>query len=204
MMSKEEVIAALSRHFRSPEAVRARDVGGLDYLVIDVVKGSPLIFGFVLGDGEGPLPPWSYCCNAVFIVTTQEAETGAGRGKRPGWVGVLSVTDKGIKVLASPEPQTTPVPLETGDVLTLSQAVAQTAVQEALSPAGHQDWVARAQAAPEGCIAVDSTGTAWQKDLDGPLWRRIGSLSGCWYSLDEDADYIASTFGPLRLIGAIA
>lgn len=48
-MSKEEVIAALSRHFRSPEAVRARDVGGLDYLVIDVVKGSPLIFGFILG-----------------------------------------------------------------------------------------------------------------------------------------------------------
>ena len=50
-MSKEEVIAALSRHFRSPEAVRARDVGGLDYLVIDVVKGSPLIFGFVLEGG---------------------------------------------------------------------------------------------------------------------------------------------------------
>lgn len=203
-MSKEKVIAALSRHFRSPEAVRARDVGGLDYLVIDVVKGSPLIFGFILGDGEGPLPPWSYCCNAVFIVTTQEAETGAGRGKRPGWVGVLSVTDKGIKVVASPEPQVSPVPLGTEDLITLSQAVAQTAVQEALSPAGHQDWVARAQAAPEGCVAVDGTGTAWQKDLDGPLWRRIGSLSGCWYSLDEDADYIASTFGPLRLIGAIA
>ena len=178
-MSKEEVIAALSRHFRSPEAVRARDVGGLDYLVIDVVKGSPLIFGFVLEGGEGPLPSWSYCCNAVFIVTTQESEPGAGHSRRPGWVGVLSVTDKGIKVLASPEPQASPVPLETGDVLTLSQAVAQTAVQEALSP-------------------------AWQKDLDGPLWRRIGSLSGCWYSLDEDADYIASTFGPLRLIGAIA
>ena len=158
MISKEEVIAALSRHFRSPEAVRARNVGGLDYLVIDVVKGSPLIFGFVLGDGEGPLPPWSYCCNAVFA----------------------------------------------GNLLTLSQAVARTAVQEVLSPAGHQDWVARAQAAPEGCVAVDGTGTAWQKDLDGPLWRRIGSLSGCWYSLDEDADYIASTFGPLRLIGAIA
>lgn len=203
-MSKEKVIAALSRHFRSPEAVRARDVGGLDYLVIDVVKGSPLIFGFVLGDGEGPLPPWSYCCNAVFIVTTQEAETGAGRGKRPGWVGVLSVTDKGIRVLASPEPQVSPVPLETGDILTLSQAVARTAVQEALIPAGHQDWVASAQAAPEGCVAVDGTGTAWQKDLDGPLWRRIGSLSGCWYSLDEDADDIASTYGPLRLIGAIA
>ena len=204
MMSKEKVIATLSKHFRSPEAVRARDVGGLDYLVIDVVKGSPLIFGFVLGDGEGPLPSWSYCCNAVFIVTTQETETEAGRGKRPGWVGVLSVTDKGIKVLASPEPQVSPVPLDTGSVLTLSQAVARTAVQEVLSPDGHQDWVARAQAAPEGCIAVDYTGTAWQKDLDGPLWRRIGSLSGCWYSLDEDADYIASTFGPLRLIGAVA
>lgn len=203
-MSKEEVIAALSRHFRSPEAVRARDVGGLDYLVIDVVKGSPLIFGFVLEGGEGPLPSWSYCCNAVFIVTTQESEPGAGHSRRPGWIGVLSVTDKGIKVLASPEPQASPVPLETGDVLTLSQAVAQTAVQEALSPAGHQDWVARAQAAPEGCIAVDSTGTAWQKDLDGPLWRRIGGPSDYWYSLDEDADDIASTYGPLRLIGAIA
>lgn len=203
-MSKEKVIAALSRHFRSPEAVRARDVGGLDYLVIDVVKGSPLIFGFILGGGEGPLPSWSYCCNAVFIVTTEEVETGAGRGKRPGWVGVLSVTDKGIKVLASPEPQVSPVSLDTGSVLALSQAVARTAVQEVLSPDGHQDWVARAQAAPEGCIAVDYTGTAWQKDLDGPLWRRIGSLSGCWYSLDEDADYIASTFGPLRLIGAVA
>ena len=149
-MSKEKVIAALSRHFRSPEAVRARDVGGLDYLVIDVVKGSPLIFGFVLGGGEGPLPSWSYCCNAVFIVTTQETEEGAGRGKRPGWVGVLSVTDKGIKVLASPEPQVSPVPLDTGSVLALSQAVARTAVQEVLSPDGHQDWVARAQAAPEG------------------------------------------------------
>lgn len=204
MMSKEEVIAALSRHFRSPEAVRARDVGGLDYLVIDVVKGSPLIFGFVLEGGEGPLPSWSYCCNAVFIVTTQETETEAGHGRRPAWVGVLSVTDKGIKVLASPEPQVNPVPLEAGNLLTLSQAVARTAVQEALSPAGHQDWVASAQAAPEGCVAVDGTGTAWQKDLDGPLWRRIGSLSGCWYSLDEDADYIASTFGPLRLIGVIA
>lgn len=203
-MSKEEVIAALSRHFRSPEAVRARDVGGLDYLVIDVVKGSPLIFGFVLEGGEGPLPSWSYCCNAVFIVTTQETETEAGHGRRPAWVGVLSVTDKGIKVLASPEPQVSPVPLETGDLLTLSQAVTRTAVQEALSPAGHQDWVARAQTAPEGCVAVDGTGTAWQKDLDGPLWRRIGSLSGCWYSLDEDADYITSTFGPLRLIGVIA
>lgn len=203
-MSKEEVIAALSKHFRSPEAVRARDVGGLDYLVIDVVKRSPLIFGFILGGGEEPLPSWSYCCNAVFIVTTQETEAGAGRGKRPGWVGVLSVTDKGIKVLVSPEPQVSPVPLETGDVLTLSQAVARTAVQEVLSPDGHQDWVARAQAAPEGCVAVDGTGTAWQKDLDGPLWRRIGSPSDYWYSLDEDADYIASTFGPLRLIGAIA
>lgn len=52
-MSKEKVIAALSRHFRSPEAVRARDVGGLDYLVIDVVKGSPLIFGFILEEGGG-------------------------------------------------------------------------------------------------------------------------------------------------------
>lgn len=203
-MSKEKVIAALSKHFRSPEAVRARDVGGLDYLVIDVVKGSPLIFGFVLEGGEGPLPSWSYCCNAVFIVTTQETEAGAGHSRRPGWVGVLSVTDKGIKVLASPEPQVSPVPLETGSVLALSQAVARTAVQEALSPGGHQDWVARAQAAPEGCVAVDSTGTAWQKDLDGPLWRRIGGPSDHWYSLDEDADEIASTYGPLRLIGAIA
>lgn len=203
-MSKEGIIAALSRHFRSPEAVRVRDVGGLDYLVIDVVKGTPLIFGFVLGEGEGPLPSWSYCCNAVFIVTTQESEPGAGRGKRPGWVGVLSVTDKGIKVVASPEPQVSPVPLETGDFLTLSQAVARTAVQEVLSPAGHQDWVARAQAALEGCVAVDGTGTAWQKDLDGPLWRRIGGPSDYWYSLDEDAGEIASTYGPLRLIGVIA
>ena len=203
-MSKEKVIAALSRHFRSPEAVRARDVGGLDYLVIDVVKGSPLIFGFILEEGGGPLPPWSYCCNAVFIVTTEEVEAEAGRGRRPGWVGVLSVTEKGIKVVASPEPQATPVPLETGDILTLSQAVTRTTVQEVLSPAGHQDWVVRAQAAPEGCVAVDDTGTAWQKDLDGPLWRRIGGPSDHWYSLDEDADYIASTFGPLRLIGAVA
>jgi hypothetical protein len=202
--SKEKVIAALSRHFRSPEAVRARDVGGLDYLVIDVVKGTPLIFGFVLEGGEGPLPSWSYCCNAVFIVATGDTETVTGRSKRPGWVGILSVTDKGIKVLSSPEPQVSPVPLETGSVLTLSRAVARTAMQEVLSPAGHQDWVASAQAAPEGCVAVDGTGTAWQKDFDGPLWRRIGSLSGCWYSLDEDADYIASTFGPLRLIGVIA
>lgn len=203
-MSKEEVIAALSRHFRSPEAVRARDVGGLDYLVIDVVKGVPLVFGFILEEGGGPLPSWSYCCNAVFIVTTQEVETGASRSRRPGWVGVLSVTDKGIKVVTSPEPQVSPVPLDTGNVLTLSQAVARTAAQEVLSPDGHQDWVARAQDAPEGCVAVDSTGTAWQKDLDGPLWRRIGSPSDYWYSLDEDADDIASTFGPLRLIGVIA
>ena len=136
-MSKEEVIAALSRHFRSPEAVRARDVGGLDYLVIDVVKGVPLVFGFILEEGGGPLPSWSYCCNAVFIVTTQEVETGAGRSRRPGWVGVLSVTDKGIKVVTSPEPQVSPVPLDTGNVLTLSQAVARTAAQEVLSPDGH-------------------------------------------------------------------